>query len=158
MIPPPYGRPLTDLLHYVDGTYDMLELSHPYPIVWQYEGTWYRFWVPAGFRYDVASIPRIFWPLVSPTELGFEAPLAHDWLISRAGLVQVESLEGQGWGPLIWMLSNRTTHFTRPQVDRLFCYLMRERKPPITRWKRRWAYRMVRAYGWAKKHFTRSEW
>lgn len=155
MNPPTQQRRLSGLLTYVEGSTSIMELSHPYPIVWQYKGSWYRFWVPAGFRCDVASIPRIFWPLVSPTELGFEAPLAHDYLISVQGKVELE------WfyeGTKRFRPQPDCEPFTRAQSDRLFCYLMRERKPPIPRWKRRWAFRIVRAYGWSKKHFTGSEW
>ena len=33
-----------------------------------------------GFRFDLASIPRVFWFLVSPFELSIAAPLLHDFL------------------------------------------------------------------------------
>lgn len=36
--------------------------------------------VPAGFRTDLLSIPRILWPLLAPTGPGAPAALPHDWL------------------------------------------------------------------------------
>lgn len=41
-----------------------------------------RFWIMAGYVFDGASIPRIFWTLVgSPFQPNFwAAALAHDWL------------------------------------------------------------------------------
>lgn len=40
------------------------------------------YWIPAGYIFDGASIPRIFWALIgSPFEPDFwAAALAHDWL------------------------------------------------------------------------------
>lgn len=36
--------------------------------------------IPAGFTFDLASIPRIFWSIIGPMDLSIEAPLAHDYL------------------------------------------------------------------------------
>ena len=41
--------------------------------------------VPEGFRFDLASIPRVFWFLVSPFELSIAAPLLHDFLYDSNG-------------------------------------------------------------------------
>lgn len=35
--------------------------------------------VPKGFVTDLASIPRIFWNITNPMELGDTAPIKHDW-------------------------------------------------------------------------------
>ncbi len=35
--------------------------------------------VPAGFITDGASVPRMFWPLFSPTGPAFGAAIIHDW-------------------------------------------------------------------------------
>lgn len=35
--------------------------------------------IPAGFVTDFASIPRLFWNIVAPTELGDTGPIKHDW-------------------------------------------------------------------------------
>jgi hypothetical protein len=41
-----------------------------------------QYWIPVGYFYDGASIPRIFWILIgSPFEPDFwAAAMAHDWL------------------------------------------------------------------------------
>lgn len=41
--------------------------------------------IPAGFIFDGASVPRLFWMGISPTELGVVAPLVHDWLYRTGG-------------------------------------------------------------------------
>lgn len=38
------------------------------------------FTVPAGFETDLASIPRIFWPFLSPAGKYAKAAVLHDWL------------------------------------------------------------------------------
>lgn len=35
--------------------------------------------IPKGFVTDFASIPRLFWNLISPTGLGDVGPIKHDW-------------------------------------------------------------------------------
>ena len=45
--------------------------------LWCREGDW-EVTVPAGFRFDLASIPRLLWPVVGPFELSIDAPLFHD--------------------------------------------------------------------------------
>lgn len=36
--------------------------------------------VPAGFETDLASIPRLFWPLLPPQGRYAKAAILHDWL------------------------------------------------------------------------------
>jgi hypothetical protein len=36
--------------------------------------------VPAGFRTDLASIPRMFWPILPPHGVYSKAAIVHDWL------------------------------------------------------------------------------
>tara|TARA_R110000850_G_scaffold22191_3_gene64755 strand:+ start:800 stop:1198 length:399 start_codon:yes stop_codon:yes gene_type:complete len=128
---------LEDYLRPVTGSTRLLRLTKQYPIEWQHGGVQKRFWVPSGFEYDVASIPRVFWLLIAPRELGYKAPLAHDYLLSKQGYVSLET-EGRKFRARI----------TRKDADKLFAVLMREAGVP--RWKRRLAYRAVRLWGWAK--------
>jgi hypothetical protein len=90
------------------------------------------FRVPAGFRFDFASVPRItrFW--IGPTDLGTAAPCAHDWLYAHGG--QVRGVDGG------------TLHYSREDADRLFRDLMRaDGSVPWWRW---WpAWRAVRRFG-----------
>jgi hypothetical protein len=39
--------------------------------------------VPEGFRTDFASVPRIFWPIVSPIDEYAKAAVLHDWLYNQ---------------------------------------------------------------------------
>jgi hypothetical protein len=41
--------------------------------------------VPAGFRFDLSSVPRVFWSLIAPFELSIVAPLLHDFLYRYGG-------------------------------------------------------------------------
>lgn len=38
--------------------------------------------VPAGFEFDGASVPRIFWAVLDPASEGFEAACLHDYNLS----------------------------------------------------------------------------
>ena len=42
--------------------------------------------IPAGFRYDGASVPRPLWAIIDPLDLSEAAPLVHDYLYRNAGL------------------------------------------------------------------------
>ena len=41
--------------------------------------------VPAGYKFDLASVPRIFWFSIAPFELSLAAPLIHDFLYDHIG-------------------------------------------------------------------------
>lgn len=82
--------------------------------------------VERGFAFDLASVPRVVWPLIAPFELSIWAPLIHDKLYRERGRVR----------PV----------FTRKQSDRAFRYLMLEEG--IAKAKARTAYLAVRAGGW----------
>ena len=44
---------------------------------------YYHITVPAGFRTDLASVPRVFWSLVSPSEIA-EAAVIHDFIYNKS--------------------------------------------------------------------------
>lgn len=88
--------------------------------------------VPAGFMFDLASVPRWFWWLIAPFELSVSAPLIHDFLYKHAGDPPAGSVEPP-----------RT--YTRKQADQLFRRMMEEEGVPA--WRRRLAYWAVRAFG-----------
>ncbi len=77
--------------------------------------------IPEGFTTDLASIPRIFWSIIAPHELGIDAPLIHDWLYRN-------NIGGRAW------------------ADYILLHLMRQNKVPY--WKRKVVYGAVRAFGW----------
>lgn len=87
----------------------------------------------AGFETDLASIPRIFWSIISPEELSLAAPLFHDLIYRRGGrLLQGELDAFDGYV------------FKRAQTDALFLELMT--KAGIPKWKRKAAYLAVRGF------------
>lgn len=88
------------------------------------EPIWYRdaiihIAVPAGFTYDLASIPRVFWVLIAPHEIALESTF-HDLLY-------------------------RDQQVSRQMADAIFLSMMAQRKVP---WLIRWAvYLAVRSFG-----------
>jgi hypothetical protein len=77
-------------------------------------------YVLAGFVTDFASIPRIFWGIIAPNELGDQGPIKHDWRYRK------------GLG-------------TRLEADNDFLADMKADKIPA--WRRYSAYLMVRICG-----------
>jgi len=88
------------------------------------------FRVPAGFCFDLASIPRPLRLFLQPNELGIAAPLAHDWLYRHQGLIEDPA-------PCV---------FTRREADMLLRLFADE---DGVWWWRRWAaWLAVRLFGW----------
>jgi hypothetical protein len=89
------------------------------------EEVWYRdaitrIVVPAGFTYDLASIPRPLWVLIAPWDIALES-LFHDLLY-------------------------RKQEIKRRQADQTLLSMMQDRGVP---WHVRWAvYLSVRWFGW----------
>ena len=88
-----------------------------------------EWFIPAGFSFDLASIPRALWGLLASHELGVLAPLCHDWLYRNGGLT-----------PSAWPV-----RYTRARADDLFLRQMKESGVSLLR--RRAAYLAVRAFG-----------
>jgi hypothetical protein len=77
--------------------------------------------IPRGFVTDLASIPKIFWNLISPWELGDTGPLKHDWRY-RNGIDGTQKDADDG--------------------------LMEDMKADnVPKWKRDLAYAMLREFG-----------
>lgn len=93
----------------------------------------YTVFIPAGFRFDLASVPRFLWPLIGAHELSIEAPAVHDFIYVRAGVMsdgEVEPLRG----------------FSRRETDFLFRMIMRS--CGVSRFRRSVAWLAVRLFGW----------
>ena len=71
-LPPP-------LLSYVGGDNWRLEADYTYQ-----DGD-RTITVPAGFMFDLSSVPRALWWLIAPFELSIVAPLLHDYLYEHGG-------------------------------------------------------------------------
>jgi len=95
--------------------------------------------VKAGFQFDRATIPRIFWVLISKDDLSNVAPLFHDLLYRYAGILHRD-----------WV--DPYTTFSRSEADNLFFYLMA--KSGVTSWRLYVAYQVVShfsAFAWGRQ-------
>jgi hypothetical protein len=92
----------------------------------------HRITVPAGFEFNMASIPRHFWGLIAPFELSVSAPLVHDFMYHHQGKLPAGSIEPKH-------------SYTRQEADLLFRRMMEEEGVPA--WRRPLAYYAVRAFG-----------
>ncbi len=88
--------------------------------------------VPQGFEFDLASVPRVFWPLISPFDLSIAGPLIHDFLYRHGGKPPAGSIV-----PL--------REYTRRETDAVFRDIMREEG--VAGWRRVAAYWAVRIFG-----------
>lgn len=82
--------------------------------------------IPAGFNFDLASVPRPFWGLIAPFDLSIEAPLLHDFLYRN------HQAGGRTW--------------KRRQVDRLFRLV--QKHEGVCCWRRSLSWLAVRLCGW----------
>ena len=94
-----------------------------------------RILVPAGFQFDLASVPRLLWSVIAPFELSIAAPLLHDFLYRYRGRPPAGSVVPP-------------REYSRAQTDRLFERIMGEEGVPA--WRRELAYRTVRLLAWAE--------
>lgn len=125
--PEPGAPPLPVVTYRVRACCWVLEVGYTY----EDEDGEHLIWIPRGFVFDLASVPRLVWPLIAPFELSIAAPLVHDWLYRYAG-----SMPAGG---------HALRAYTRRDADLLFRRIMeRERVPG---WRRVLAYAAVRAFG-----------
>lgn len=87
------------------------------------------FVIPAEFNFDLASVPRWLWPIISSFELSIVAPLIHDYFYRYNGKP-------------VYHLPVRKV--TRAQADEIFHDMMI--LEGIPRWKAEAAYRAVRLF------------
>ena len=104
--------------------------------------------VPKNFIYDGASVPAAVTWLTGIRRDGKHraAALLHDWLYHHKGRLPggYYHINFEGERDDTWAA------WTRKDTDRLFGRVMREFE--YTRWKRVWAYRTVRWFGWLVWH------
>jgi hypothetical protein len=92
----------------------------------------HRITVPAGFEFDLSSVPRAFWSVIAPFELSITAPLLHDFLYHYGGNPPAGSIEPP-------------RSYTRKETDELFRSVMEQEG--VAAWRRRLAYSAVRLFG-----------
>lgn len=88
--------------------------------------------VPAGFEFDLSSVPRVFWSLIAPFELSIAAPLLHDFLYRYGGNPPTGSVTPP-----------RT--YTRAEADRMFREIMKAEG--VSAWRRTLGYAATRIFG-----------
>ena len=72
--------------------------------------------IPKGFTFDLASIPRLLWPIIGPMELSVVAPLAHDYIYFHGGKIPEEQL----------LTSGQHKPISRKEADEIFFDLMEQ--------------------------------
>jgi hypothetical protein len=100
--------------------------------VYRYTDGAYTITVPAGFEFNMASVPRVFWGLIGPFELSVAAPLVHDFLYRYRGALPLGTVDPK-------------REYTRRQADQLFRTMME--KEAVSWWRRPPAYLAVRIFG-----------
>jgi hypothetical protein len=94
--------------------------------------------IPAGFEFDLASVPRIVWPLISSFELSLVAPLIHDYFYEFTGSpVYHEKVPALDF-------RSHYHRVTRYEADQIFLQMML--REGVKRWKARSSYAAVRAF------------
>lgn len=118
------------------------ELAEPYGITVQCpDGQWRRLVLPAGFRSDLASAPRIAWLFGFRPDGVLAVPgLFHDWYYRHGGV-----LTGVVYGDFRW--AEPAGDGTRLWGDRLFRALVRQIGGLcLPAWA---GYAALRLFGWA---------
>ena len=88
--------------------------------------------IPAGFEFDLSSVPRAFWWLIAPFELSITAPLVHDFLYQHRGDPPAGSIDPP-------------RRYSRAEADRLFRRIMEQEG--VAAWRRVLGYGAVRLLG-----------
>lgn len=106
-------------------------VTEPWSCQWGYDGAVRQLFVPFGYLYDGASVPRVFWSLIGlwPDGLIRAAALAHDVLYRAAGGAKPEA-----WGGCV--LTNDAGSgviVTRKEAD----WLLQEYMKTAGMWKHR---------------------
>jgi Protein of unknown function (DUF1353) len=99
---------------------------------YMYQDGDHKITVPAGFEFDLSSVPRAFWSLIAPFELSITAPLLHDFLYHYGGDPPAGAIEPP-------------RKYTRREADDLFRRVMEQEGVPA--WRRLSAYAAVRLFG-----------
>lgn len=98
------------------------------PFIFKAHGV--SFVIDKGFRFDLASIPRILWRIIAPFELSISAPLVHDYLYRHGGRFTT--------------IAGRKRKISRRETDELFLKVMKDEG--VSWWRRTAAYRAVRMF------------
>lgn len=114
------------------GVYELIQ-------EYTYEAKDYKITAKEGFKFDRASIPRIFWVLIAKDDLSNVAPLFHDMLYRSEGTLEQDQV-----------IDYRT--FTKDEADILFYEIMLKRG--VKKWRAYAAYLAVSnfaGFAWGSK-------
>lgn len=106
---------------------------------WRIESDPYWFWadpedsyvsygIPKGFIFDGASIPQVFWNLLSPTGYLFLAGLIHDFSYRYEKIITKSFNEKYGFG------EPYTEFVNKDQADDIFEYVAHRISPDNVNW------------------------
>lgn len=142
-------EPKVKVVGNIDGK-EMYRTLEPYSYGWDHDGVTHRIEVPAGFLFDGASIPALARPWFGGVwSLGIAPPLIHDWLYHWKGRLPQGShsiwVSGE-WCDALQRSDGKRNCWPRTDADRLFGRHMRQ--SGVTKFRRRWGYRAVRAAIW----------
>ncbi|MGB3639292.1 MAG: DUF1353 domain-containing protein [Rivularia sp. (in: cyanobacteria)] len=103
-----------------------------------------------GFKFDLSSIPRIFWRIVGIHELSLEAPLIHDFMyMSKGGKRKCHNNK-----KILGTIEPQDIFYSRKEADDLFLKMMEE--AGVSKWRRLFGYVGVwlggRLYWKSEKH------
>ena len=107
--------------------------------------------VPAGFVYDGASIPRMFWRIfgVTPDGVHRAAAIVHDWIYTFDGDVPSGSITRSVLQPdCTYKKLDTIDKWTQKDCDKFFKKMLLD--TPLPRWKVQTMYIAVRLFGWSK--------
>jgi len=104
-------------------------LTEDYLLSVAHGGRIFEFNIRAGFKFDLASIPRVLWAIISSFELSLPAPLIHDQAYRFRGRPVFHT-------PKVTM--------SRKDADQIFLKLMQ--RAQVSGWKARAAYHAVRLF------------
>lgn len=100
----------------------------------------YKFIVPKYFKFDLASVPRLFWWFIAPFELSIAAPLVHDYYYRYGGVPSSELIQAED-GSLIPV----NPKLDRSEVDLVFLRMMKGEG--VSNFRSHIAYYGVRLFG-----------
>lgn len=86
----------------------------------EYTGLRDKWRIPAGFKTDFASVPKVLWWILPPHGKHAKAAVVHDWLYVVRPEVRATKLGNT------WTASTYTRHVTRREADGVFRRIMKE--------------------------------
>lgn len=109
---------------------------------WTFEDRTFSITVNKGFLTDLASVPKIFWPIVAPFGLVNPAAVLHDALYQGNGNILPQD------GTFTLNDQPFTKSFSRDECDRLFLRLCRLSGVPS--WRSQVMYWSLKGFGFVK--------